>query len=553
MRILDRRNLVTLTGLILLSASCGTEVTSRGRTTSDNPDQVVSDTGVSPGDTGASDDSGSNDTGSADATSDTAADTLPDTTAGCTNDLDCRGGELCRDGICREACGPTDPCTGPLTVCDPDVRICVGCVTATDCPSNERCVAGTCRFVCDQNSDCQPGQRCDAATGSCVAGCDIDADCLGGQRCEAGACVAIVPEICSPFASACDGNDLLICLGDGSAFERSPCATGSLCVATATGAACETQICAPGTSTCFDSQTRAVCAADGLSEEFVSCTGGGTCVAGACQTPVICTPNALSCEGGDAYRCNASGTATTLVDTCTATEICTAGACVSTAGRCTTGLDCPALPSSCDGNVRVSFRAGGSCVGGSCDYSAVQRRTNCELTGQVCDDATATCVTAPCPLTEADCPPGAPLLDATACACVACFSDGDCSGGQSCTAGSCIGGGTTFTCTTDAQCTEASIALGGTGEGATCDLGTNTCFTLSTCNTATGGTDVFNAACPSGTTCQPNPLLGNTCSGCTSSSQCRTGESCFNCVFISGCFDASGSLGGLGGLCSVRP
>ena len=557
MRSFSLRSFALFVAFASVAAACGTEVASRGRTGSTTPDQVDSDTGATDtaADTASDTATDTATDSAADTAADTATDTAADTTVGCTGDLDCRGGQVCSGGQCREACGPTDPCTGDLSVCDPDARICVGCVTATDCAAAESCVDGACRFVCDQNADCEPGQRCDLASGSCIVGCDTDIDCPGGQRCQAGACVAIVPQICSPFASACEGNNLLVCRADGSAFDRNPCPTGTVCSASAAGAACEAQICAPGTSSCFDSRTLSVCAADGLSEEFVACTGGGTCAAGVCQAASICTPNALICDGGDAFRCNAAGTATTLVDTCTATEICTAGSCVSTAGRCSTGLDCPALPTSCDGNVRVSFRAGGSCVGGTCDYSAVQRRTNCELTDQVCDDATASCVAPACPLTEADCPFTAPLLDAVACACVACFSAGDCSSGQSCTDGTCVGGGVDpNNCTNDTQCADAAIALGGTSTGAACDLNTNSCYTISTCNPATGGADIFNAACPAGTTCQTSPLVGgSTCSGCTSSSQCRSGESCFNCLFFNGCYDSTSSLGGLGGLCSVVP
>ena len=551
MRSFSLRFLTLLALFTALASGCGTDVAPRGRAGSTTPDQVDTDTGGGGGGTDATDTAADTVTDTAadtatDTAADTATDTAADTTVGCTGDLDCRGGELCRDGQCREACGPADPCTGDLSVCDPEARICVGCATATDCAAAESCIEGTCRFVCDQNADCEPGQRCDLASGSCVAGCDDDIDCPGGQRCQEGTCVAIAPQICSPFASACEGNNLLICRADGSAFDRNPCPTGTVCSASAAGAACEAQICAPGTSSCFDSRTLSVCAADGLSEDLVACTGGGTCSAGVCRAASICTPNALLCDGGDAYRCNAAGTATSLVDTCSSTEICTAGACVSTAGRCSTGLDCPALPTSCDGNVRVSFRAGGACVGGTCDYSAVQRRTNCELTGQVCDEATASCVEPACPLTEADCPFSIPLLDPIACACVACLSNGDCGSGQSCSDGTCVGGGGGASdCTNDTQCEEAAIALGGTGTGAACDLDTNSCFTLSTCNGAAGGTDVFNADCPSGTTCQPNPLVGSKCAGCTSSSQCRTGETCYNCATTTVCSDASG-LGPLG-------
>ena len=551
MRSFSLRFLTLLALFTALASGCGTDVAPRGRAGSTTPDQVDTDTGGGGGGTDATDTAADTVTDTAsdtatDTAADTATDTAADTTVGCTGDLDCRGGELCRDGQCREACGPADPCTGDLSVCDPEARICVGCATATDCAAAESCIEGTCRFVCDQNADCEPGQRCDLASGSCVAGCDDDIDCPGGQRCQEGTCVAIAPQICSPFASACEGNNLLICRADGSAFDRNPCPTGTVCSASAAGAACEAQICAPGTSSCFDSRTLSVCAADGLSEDLVACTGGGTCSAGVCRAASICTPNALLCDGGDAYRCNAAGTATSLVDTCSSTEICTAGACVSTAGRCSTGLDCPALPTSCDGNVRVSFRAGGACVGGTCDYSAVQRRTNCELTGQVCDEATASCVEPACPLTEADCPFSIPLLDPIACACVACLSNGDCGSGQSCSDGTCVGGGGGASdCTNDTQCEEAAIALGGTGTGAACDLDTNSCFTLSTCNGAAGGTDIFNADCPSGTTCQPNPLVGSKCAGCTSSSQCRTGETCYDCATTTVCSDASG-LGPLG-------
>ena len=551
MRSFSLRFLTLLALFTALASGCGTDVAPRGRAGSTTPDQVDTDTGGGGGGTDATDTAADTVTDTAadtatDTAADTATDTAADTTVGCTGDLDCRGGELCRDGQCREACGPADPCTGDLSVCDPEARICVGCATATDCAAAESCIEGTCRFVCDQNADCEPGQRCDLASGSCVAGCDDDIDCPGGQRCQEGTCVAIAPQICSPFASACEGNNLLICRADGSAFDRNPCPSGTVCSATAAGAACEAQICAPGTSSCFDSRTLSVCAADGLSEDLVACTGGGTCSAGVCRAASICTPNTLLCDGGDAYRCNAAGTATSLVDTCSSTEICTAGACVSTAGRCSTGLDCPALPTSCDGNVRVSFRAGGACVGGTCDYSAVQRRTNCELTGQVCDEATASCVEPACPLTEADCPFSIPLLDPIACACVACLSNGDCGSGQSCSDGTCVGGGGGASdCTNDTQCEEAAIALGGTGTGAACNLDTNSCFTLSTCNGAAGGTDIFNADCPSGTTCQPNPLVGSKCAGCTSSSQCRTGETCYDCATTTVCSDASG-LGPLG-------
>ena len=134
----------------------------------------------------------------------------------CVDNLDCRGGEVCRDGLCREACGDGDPCSGPLPVCHPTLGICVECVLTADCAGGEVCFDGTCIDACGSDADCAGGQACDRATGACIdVDCVDDGDCRGGEACRGGACVPIDDQVCDPDEASCEGNTLVGCTRDG--------------------------------------------------------------------------------------------------------------------------------------------------------------------------------------------------------------------------------------------------------------------------------------------------------------------------------------------------
>jgi hypothetical protein len=108
----------------------------------------------------------------------------------CSASADCLGGELCDDGICREACSDDDPCTAAGTVCSGGVCI-VGCARDFDCPGGQRCDEGACVPIgepeCTDDGDCGGGERCSG--GECVpiaVGCERDEECEEGERCVPG-------------------------------------------------------------------------------------------------------------------------------------------------------------------------------------------------------------------------------------------------------------------------------------------------------------------------------------------------------------------------------
>lgn len=110
----------------------------------------------------------------------------------CIDSTDCRGGEICTGGFCREACSSSDPCTGALRACDTSAGLCVGCVTSDDCAVSERCVSRTCEFFCTEDEHCPQPLYCNFEDGTCFeAECLTDAECSGGFRCGDLRCVPI--------------------------------------------------------------------------------------------------------------------------------------------------------------------------------------------------------------------------------------------------------------------------------------------------------------------------------------------------------------------------
>jgi hypothetical protein len=488
-------------------AACGTETGGRARSGDDDP--TPADTGG--GDTAA--DTGGGDTAVDTGGGDTAVDTNPDLTP-CASDASCRGGEVCRSGLCREACGPNDPCEGELTACEPVERICVGCVSTGDCGPNEVCIDQACSFFCSSDAACAGGERCNAETGRCEAiGCTSDRECQGGFRCADGLCVPIGDPVCTPLAARCDGNTLLVCAADGSAEERLDCGDSAACRIEDSTGSCAPILCNPGEPFCSDDVTVSACDDTGTGIVSLPCGVGETCRDGACVAST-CTPGARTCIGGDAYQCDASGEFAPL-DNCTATETCEAGACVPIEGSCGSSADCLPPATSCDGNTRVSYRGNGSCVGGTCNYGAVERRTDCAATGQVCDAASAACADAGCGLTAASCTGLTPFFDAAACACLGCRSDFDCAADQGCNAENrCVV--SPSTCRTSSDCPSSAPSC----DGGFCVE----CMTSAACS---GGDVCVRGVCeacdcPTGQVCGADGACVTVPTTCRSDAQCRT-------------------------------
>ncbi len=88
----------------------------------------------------------------------------PDTvTAPCVTSADCRGGEFCADGVCREVCSEGNPCEGPLPYCENESGLCVACLESLDCRGGEICDDNTCVRVGVEECSLLD-ERCDGQT-----------------------------------------------------------------------------------------------------------------------------------------------------------------------------------------------------------------------------------------------------------------------------------------------------------------------------------------------------------------------------------------------------
>lgn len=554
--------------LLATSAGCGSDATTFGAfldaTSLDTSGDATPDGGVLPDAT--------DDAGEPDDTTETEDTTPPDTGAACTENIDCGGGEICRDGQCREVeCIESADCPGGFRcddflcvsieqVCEPGARRCEGdtvlacndagtsevavaCAELPSCADSEfgcSCELGAC-----EPRVCRPGTtRCD---GQDVLTCAPNGrsevrteTCSGSATCQAGECLEAN---CTPGTTRCAGDTLLSCDPFGSWTFEDCDALNAYCDPSATPS-CEPRLCEPGSRTCSANLASVLqCDDRGASTRRTDCGPDEYCRSGACL-PQVCEPFGAFCSEGDAYLCDGSGGSATLVDRCTDAEVCLEGRC-SAAGGCATNSDCPVPAASCAVNTLVQYSASfGRCTGGACSFDAVTTRTNCDRFGQVCSPGPpARCIEAGC-TGDDEC--GAGVCVAGECVecrgnidcrstewcddntCVACT----CPAGQICgPSGECIGGGA---CRSDAECQSRAEALGYTGDDAACDE-RGECFIRGICGgdgSITDAFDPFDAACPSGMTCQfVLDLLGGSsafaaCQTCTVDAQCREGEVC---------------------------
>lgn len=454
----------------------------------------------------------------------------------CADNLDCAGGEVCRDEVCRVACESNGDCGGLTPVCDPSSQLCTGCVATSDCGGGERCRDGFCQAFCRGPEDCAGDQVCATSTGSCVdPQCTANRDCAGGEVCRAGLCRPFDDPVCTPGASRCVGSTLVRCSDDGRREVETPCEAPTICEDTGSSAQCFDPSCDPFSIGCVDDETAFVCNATGDGRDLLACRSDQRCDAGQCVRRV-CSPGAVTCDGADVRVCNEDGTGFRVVDcdtfgSCASSPFgctCSAGTCAER--RCEPGRSECVGPGtrSCDddgltiGSVTACGEDEG-CFGGvceslactpgsvrcsgsvllTCDGSGEGYTTrDCRDEGAFCDGAsgTPTC-------TSRVCTPGQAICNTAGTAVLACNASGSeqttqtCATGQYCEQGRCL----------DRICTPGNVACRGGN--------------VSRCNAA-GSAWQVETACGSGTVCRDAACVAET-NECTQSNDCvRAGAEC---------------------------
>ncbi|HEU4579981.1 MAG TPA: hypothetical protein VFS67_17095 [Polyangiaceae bacterium] len=260
----------------------------------------------------------------------------------------CGNGGVCENGTCAR-CGDgaingDEQCDTDLTRACPNGQLgsisCVNCEEVRDC-CGDGVVSG------DEQCDSNDVQACPGSQVGSIR-------CVGCQRVSTCADAACGDGICSAAA----GESTTNCLAD-------------------CGSRCGDGV-ANGTEQCDGSDLKGAACAEGETGG-VSCSNSCTLVRN-CQA-IICTPNAVRCDGNAVVACNATGTLETTRQTCggggecVAPTTCQGGACVGGApldgqacrgGVCSGGVcvECTAAANCNDGNdcTTDTCSAAGSCV-----------------------------------------------------------------------------------------------------------------------------------------------------------------------------------------------
>ncbi|MBI5534666.1 MAG: lamin tail domain-containing protein [Deltaproteobacteria bacterium] len=460
------------------------------------------------------------------------------------NDL-CTQTDTCTSGTCTgsnpKSCTALDQCHN-VGVCDPSSGTCSNpskpnntpCNDGDLCTTVDTCESGACLGTtpvnCTALDQCHNIGVCNPTTGVCSdpakadgVTCDDTNVCTTPDTCQAGACTG------TPVAGGncgtnghCDANGQ--CVG---CLNPTDCpATGDPClVRTCVAGACGTAPATNGTA-CDDANP---------------CTLTDTCQAGVCApgTAKVCT---ASDQCHDAGVCNTTtglcsnppkvdNTGCTDGNACTLTDVCVAGSCTPgtpkvctpsdqchTAGTCDSGTGNCSNPVATNGTTCTDGNActlNDTCQSGSCSPGTPKTCTasdQCHVAG-TCDSGTGNCS-------------NPNQTDGTTC-----NDNSLCTTGETCQAGSCTGG-TVTTCTALDQCHDVGVCVPGTGvctnpnktDGSTCS-DSNPCTTGDTCQ---GGACQSGTAvtCNGGTECQVNPGTCNTGTGVCDYTAAANGTSC---------------------------
>ena len=268
----------------------------------------------------------------------------------CEDNVDCAGGEVCRDAYCREACGGDDPCRGALPSCDLELGYCVECVQRSDCAANEACRDSNCVFSCIEDSACDEDSYCDLESGECAEReCEEDGGCSGGYQCRGYVCLAIDDIICEPGGVSCEANTRVTCSQDGTSEDRVDCGVRR-CVSDREGANCVEIVCVPNDLGCVDRDTAFVCDGTGTVETELPCPRDHYCADATCR-PQVCEPNMVECDGNLVVTCDELG-ASVSIEHCAGTVDCVE----SDFGCACSGAEC---------QLRVCTPGSSRCVGDS--------------------------------------------------------------------------------------------------------------------------------------------------------------------------------------------
>lgn len=455
---------------------------------------------------------------------DAGPDALGSGLTACESNRDCGGGEVCRGGYCRTSCESRANCEAPLGVCDATLAYCVECSADTDCRANRACVESACVFYCREDAACGPDEYCVTATGRCAAReCERTADCAGGFRCERFVCVPIDNLVCEPRSEACSGSATVVrCNADGTMEAMEGCASGSVCVEDAAGAACRAVLCAPSEVGCLDGATAFECDATGTVRTETPCPAGQYCGAGVCQERV-CEPSSVRCEGGGVVTCDALGSVQSF-EACADRPECAGSAygCACASGACLARICTP-------GGTRCAAMGVQTCAADGRSWGSTM---SCPA-GQTCLVALGACATVMCTAGSREC-----------------FGE---------VLSECNGTGTMRT-TTD--CAASGRLCTGTGAGAGCTAractpGALRCdgFGTAVLECDARGAGETTTACPSGQNCRDGACLALLCAPGSAAASCASATSRSVCASDGLSYTASPCAAGqscTAGVCAVR-
>jgi hypothetical protein len=288
---------------------------------------------------------------------------------------------VCNGGTCKPCdtggdCSTPNSCKKRVTVCSTGSAVCTDAGNAdegTTCGANMYCYGGVCS-ACKVSAGCPVANLCHLGTvSSCTGGVAACTDtgtaaangttCGTNKVCGGGTCVGCTANVACPLANPCH-------------VGMTSCATGtSVCVDTGTNQSPGT-LCT-GTNKCNQSYScqGGVCTGSNpvTCKALDQCHVVGTCdmTTGACSNPLPTAPT--SCTGTDkcnqTYMCQ-SGTCTgSNPVTCTGGMTCVGGACECAGGTTNCGGTCTNTggtdATNC-GRCGHGCLTGGTCAAGAC-------------------------------------------------------------------------------------------------------------------------------------------------------------------------------------------
>lgn len=408
-----------------------------------------------------------------------------DGAAECSNDA-----VVCTDGVCNPDDGECVEC---LTDADctqgfcseAGGNVCVECITDAQCDDSNDCTADTCANATCSNTN---------ITGTCDDG-DV---CTSADACVDGVCTG------TPVANCCNDNadcdDGVFCNG----AETCNTATGD-CNASPGDPCAPPTTCNEDTNTC---DAAPACTADVDCDDGDVCTDDA-CVNGACEN----TNNTAACNDGDS---------------CTTGDVCADGACAGAAVTCPAGQSCNPANGNCEDITCTSAadcNDGLACTTdvcnlgtGNCEYTNIDSACNdgqfCSGTW-TCDPGNGDADARGCVSTGNPCNNPTPVCNEATNACDACTTAAQCNDDVPCTQDTCVAG----------SCNNNPI-------NANCPNPAN-CDGVDFCDPNHPDADVNGCVQP-GNPCAPQLCVEatyvvgdpNTCTDCTSNSDCNDNITC---------------------------